>query len=57
MLLRTQMARILTRIEALEKDSHPAKDLCEFKDYIVIDERLKRIEKLLHDKINSEGKN
>lgn len=55
-LLRTQMAQILTRIEALEKDSHPAKDLCEFQDYIKIDQRLERIEQLLNDRINSESK-
>jgi len=38
---------VLERIEKLEKDSHPPKDLCEFEQWESLDARLKKIEQKL----------
>ena len=35
---------VIERIERLEKDSHPPKDLCEFEQWESLDKRLKQIE-------------
>lgn len=35
---------LISRIEKLEKDSHPAKDLCEFSDYKELDQRIRKLE-------------
>jgi|GEM_PF-6696370 len=35
---------VIERLERLEKDSHPPKDLCEFEQWESLDKRLKQIE-------------
>lgn len=35
---------VIERIERLEKDSHPPKDLCEFEQWESLDKRLRQIE-------------
>lgn len=35
---------LISRIEKLEKDSHPPKDLCEFKDWEELDHRIRQLE-------------
>jgi hypothetical protein len=35
---------VIERIERLERDSHPPKDLCEFEQWESLDKRLKQIE-------------
>lgn len=44
-----QYLEILRRLEKLEKDSHPAKPLCEFSDYGELIKRIEELEKRVKD--------
>ena len=44
----SELVDIIKRIEQLETDSHPPKDLCEFGSWQELDDRIKRIEEALN---------
>lgn len=50
-----ELIEIRKRLEDLEQDSHPAKDLCEFEDWSTLNARIERLEEWTHPPVAPGG--